>query len=150
MHDFNYNIRSVPVGFIKILLKGMIVVRGIGVDIVEIERIKKLIIKYSSHFLEKVFTPHEIAFCNQKANPANHFAGRWAAKEAFYKALPLPFQHYSTWKSIEVIPDKDSGRPEIRILSQELGDCFKTENISSILLSISHERMICTATVILE
>ena len=40
MHDFNYNIRSVPVGFIKILLKGMIVVRGIGVDIVEIERIK--------------------------------------------------------------------------------------------------------------
>ncbi|MBN1578625.1 MAG: holo-ACP synthase [Chitinispirillaceae bacterium] len=125
-------------------------VRGIGIDVVEIERIDKLIEKYGSHFLEKVFTPGEIAYCNQKAHPALHFAGRWAAKEAFYKALPESFQPFATWKSIEVLPENASGRPEIRVLSFDVADNFQKEKITSLLISISHERTICTAIVILS
>ena len=125
-------------------------VRGIGTDIVDIKRIERLIDRYASHFLEKVFTPNEIGFCSAKAHPAVHFAGRWAAKEAFYKALPLPSQRLSTWKSIEIVPQDSSGRPQIRILSRELVDSLYAEKITSFLLSISHERSTCTAMVVLE
>ncbi|MBN1309635.1 MAG: holo-ACP synthase [Chitinispirillaceae bacterium] len=121
--------------------------KGIGIDVVEIERIDKMIEKYGSHFLEKVFTSNEIAYCTQKAHPALHFAGRWSAKEAFYKALPGSFQRFATWKSIEILPDNVSGRPEIKVLSYDLAEHFRKEKITSLLISISHERTICTAIV---
>ncbi len=125
-------------------------IRGVGIDIVEIERIKKLIEKYSAHFLDKVFTAREIAYCSAKAYPAIHFSGRWAAKEAFYKALPTLYQPIATWKSIEILPDALSGRPEIHVLSSELAAFFREEQMNVPLLSISHERSMCTAIVVFE
>jgi holo-[acyl-carrier protein] synthase len=125
-------------------------IRGVGIDIVEIERIKKLIEKYGTHFLDKVFTAQEIAYCSAKAFPAIHFSGRWAAKEAFYKALPTLYQPLASWKSIEILPDAQSGRPQIHVLSPELAMYFRKEQMNVPLLSISHERSMCTAIVVFE
>ena len=125
-------------------------VRGVGIDVVEIDRIKNLINKYGNHFCEKVFTPREISYCNEKAFPEIHFSGRWAVKEAFYKALPSFIQPFSTWKSIEIVSETIGEKPEICILSTELKENLHKENISSILHSISHERSICTAIVLIE
>lgn len=124
-------------------------IKGIGIDIVEIKRIEQLITNYSSHFLEKVFTSSEIAYCSRMAKPAIHFAGRWASKEAFYKALPQPCQKYSTWKSIEIMT-MDAGRPQIRICSDTLRRQLEKENITLMHVSISHERKYCVASVVLE
>lgn len=125
-------------------------VRGIGIDVVEIVRIQKLVEKYGQQFLGKVFTDAEVAYCNAKAHPAIHFAGRWAVKEAFYKALPAAIQPIAAWKSIETLPAPTSGKPEITILTPDILEFFKFENIKSWQVSVSHERSVCTAIVLLE
>lgn len=127
-----------------------LVIHGVGIDIVEITRIKKLIDRYRHHFLQKVYTDREIEFCSGKAFPEIHFAGRWAAKEAFYKALPTALQRSSSWKSVEIVTGDASGRPEIHICSQVLVELFERESIQRIFLSISHERSVCTAVVLFE
>jgi len=130
--------------------QGEYLIRGIGIDVVEIGRIKDMMIKYDAHFLEKVFTPGEIRYCGSRAFAEIHYAGRWASKEAFYKALPGNIQPESSWKSIEILPDESSGKPHIRILSDSVKRLLRDEGITACHLSISHERSICTAIVILE
>lgn len=125
-------------------------VKGVGTDIVDIFRIRKIIKKYGLNFLEKVFTPSEILFCNRMAVPEIHFAGRWAAKEAFYKALPRICQKYSFWHSIEVLPFDTSRSPEITILSSDLKSAMEKEQLSSCHVSISHEKKYCIAFIVLE
>ena len=83
------------------------------------------------------------------ACPAIHYAGRWAAKEAFYKALPLSCQENSTWKSIE-IETKERGKPVIIICSDVLQKLLKREGIAMCHVSISHEKKYCVACVISE
>lgn len=117
---------------------------GTGIDIVEIERIKLTITKWGSRFLNKVFTDNEIAYCNSKADPAQHFAVRFAAKEAFYKALPQNREYTFSWKDIEVISEK-SGNPLLKTsgISGRLGDI-------SVHLSLSHSKESAVAVVIIE
>ena len=125
-------------------------VKGIGTDIVEIDRIKKIIERYGDQFLQKVFTEPEIKFCKGKASPSIHFAGRWAAKEAFYKALPGSCQPLSSWKSVQVIASGQSGGPLVEIRSCALQDQIEREGISRLHVSISHEQAYCVAFVLLE
>lgn len=124
--------------------------RGLGTDIVAIARIKKLVDSYGDHFLTKVFTPGEIAYCSRKVHPAIHFAGRWAVKEAFYKALPDSLQPAATWKCIEVLPQGDHGRPEIRMANQIFGEKCTEEGLAVYHCSLSHEHTHCIAVVIIE
>lgn len=124
--------------------------KGIGIDIVEIGRIARMIETYGDVFLCKVFTEKEIAWCNAKAVPHNHFAGRWAAKEAFYKALPQSCQPHSFWKSIEIMPVEHGNKPAITICTEELKKALEYEAAQTIHVSISHEKSICTAIVIIE
>jgi phosphopantethiene--protein transferase domain len=125
-------------------------VKGIGVDIVEIERIASLVRKYGEHFLQKVFTGAEIAYCRSKAFPALHFSGRWAAKEAFFKALPASCQSLSGWTSIEVLPDDHNhDKPVLTLCSATLSAELKKHSIDSMMVSISHEKTICVAFVVL-
>ena len=121
---------------------------GAGVDIVEIDRISGMIDRYGERFLAKVFTPAEIAYCSDMARPAIHFAGRWAAKEAFYKALPPQYQPLSTWKSVEFA--SGGTRPALTILNLELNRAMQHGGIIARHTSISHERKQCVAVVILE
>lgn len=125
-------------------------VKGVGIDIVEIARIEKLVIRYHNHFTEKVFTQSEIKYCSAKACPSIHFAGRWAAKEAFYKALPFTAQKYATWKSIAIENSAGDLKPHIVVCSMALKNVLQNCNIERMLVSISHERKYCTAVVTLE
>jgi len=124
-------------------------IKGIGIDTIDISRIERLVNKYKHHFIEKVFTPGEIQYCNKMAKPALHFSGRWAVKEAFYKALPLSCQRYSSWKSIE-LSTVNGGGPAIKICSEVLQEHLNWEKITKYHVSISHEQLYCVAVVVLE
>lgn len=125
-------------------------VRGMGIDIVEIRRIEEMISKYGDRFLTKVFTAAEISFCGAMAAPHVHYAGRWAVKEAFYKALPPQCQILSGWKSIEVLPDKTHRRPILTVVNRDLCGKMALCEISRTHVSISHERSMCVACVMFE
>jgi holo-[acyl-carrier protein] synthase len=124
-------------------------VKGIGIDIVEIRRIEECIEKYGEHFLRKVFTEQEIAYCRKRKSPAVHFAGRWAAKEAFFKALPWECQAAASWKCVR-ISAAESGRPVLELCDAELGRLLKKASVARFHLSISHERTVCAAFVVAE
>jgi holo-[acyl-carrier protein] synthase len=92
-------------------------IRGIGVDIVDIERIRALVDGEGDRFLLKVFTTAEITYCNSKARRHQHFAARFAAKEAVSKALATGWAGDFRWKDVEVTNDP-SGLPRIALHGQ--------------------------------
>jgi holo-[acyl-carrier protein] synthase len=109
---------------------------GVGIDIIEIDRIKKSVDDYGDHFLQKVFTEGELAYCLSKSNKYQHLAARFAAKEAVYKALASGWHENLTWQSIE-ISNLPNGLPVVS-LHGELKK-FLTEN-ESLKISMSHSR----------
>lgn len=109
-------------------------VLGIGVDIIEIDRIKKVIDRFEYKFLNKIYTDKEIEYCINKVNKYQHFAARFAAKEAIYKALTETGQKNANWKNIEVF-NQSNGLPIVNTygkLKEYLADD------KEIKLSISH------------
>jgi holo-[acyl-carrier protein] synthase len=122
-------------------------IKGIGTDIVEIERIEDCINNHGDHFLKKVFTVAEIEYCRNKRRPAVHFAGRWAAKEAFFKALPPECQSVASWTDVQVVASKHGG-PFFDICSRKLSARVRKSSIARFHLSISHERVFCIAFVV--
>jgi len=120
-------------------------IRGIGVDIVDIGRVRKLIETEEMRFLEKVFTRTEIAYCNAKHNRYQHFAARFAAKEAVSKALATGWAGDFRWKHVEVTNDA-SGQPRISVygrIKEHLGS-------SHILISLSHADAYVVAMAVIE
>lgn len=115
-------------------------IEGIGNDIVEIERIAQLIVRYPHRFLDRIFTPREQEYCLKRKEPARHFAGRFAAKEAVVKALGTGFSQGLTWKDFEILPNA-LGKPNISLspFAKELFDH------PSLLVSISHCKQYATA-----
>lgn len=115
----------------------------IGVDIIEIERVQQSI--ESDRFCERVFTKNEIDYCeSQKAQKAQHYAARFSAKEAVFKAISelLSNKYDIEWKDIEIINDKN-GRPQVNILKTDLKD-----KVKSIDISISHCKTYAVANVL--
>jgi holo-[acyl-carrier protein] synthase len=124
-------------------------VRGIGTDIVAVERIALAIDTYGERFVHKIFTDREIEYCSAKAQSVQHFAGRWAAKEAFYKAIPASCQPFALWHSIEINANADgTGKPVMLVCSSLLQKALDFEGIANIHLSISHEKTQCVAFVV--
>jgi len=121
---------------------------GIGIDIVSIPRIERMLNRWGRLFTERVFTPTEIAFCETRSNPGQHFALRWAVKEAMLKALGLGLRGGIKWTDIEVVNDP-SGRPLLEVHNQAKG-FFIDRNIKAAFVSISHERDYGVAQVVLE
>jgi len=114
---------------------------SIGNDVVSVSRIASLIERRGDRFLERCFTPAEIRHCRAKARPPIHFAGRWAAKEAVYKALGLAWNRPFSWKEIEIESTSTSAArtPVVRLsdaIRTELGTAHAPE--IEISLSISH------------
>lgn len=104
-----------------------------GTDIIEIERIKKAILEHGDNFLDEIYTKKEIEYCNSKNNAKyQHFAARFAAKEAIFKAISslVENKYKLSWKNAEIINDKN-GKPNIKLIG------INIEN-SSIDISISH------------
>ena len=100
---------------------------GTGIDIVEIERIQKAIDRWGDHFLNHVFTQKEITYAQKHKYPTQHFAARFAAKEAVLKAIGK--NAHINWKDIEIVNEKN-GRPRCTLDKKK----FKNK----ILISISH------------
>ena len=120
-------------------------VLGLGIDIIEIARVKKSIDNYGDRFLEKVFTHEEIKYCNSKFNKFQHFAARFAAKEAVYKALASGWQEGLRWKDIEIQND-NSGMPSIKP-SGKLKTFLSDD--TQLRLSISHSDNYVTSVAII-
>ena len=121
---------------------------GIGNDLVKVSRIEKIIKRYGSRFLERVFTEAEIRYAAAKARPALHFAARFAAKEAFVKALGSGLRQGINWPDIEII-NNDLGKPLFKLHNQARSAAQKLNNPTS-WLSISHEQEFALAFVVLE
>lgn len=119
-----------------------------GTDIIEISRIKESIEKLGEAFLERVFTENEIKYCeSKKKQKYQHYAARFAAKEAAFKALSwkIDDKYSITWKDFEVI-NTAQGRPTLKVASVDLKD------IEDIDISISHckEYAVANVTVLLK
>ncbi len=120
------------------------VVVGLGTDIVEIDRIARLIERHGERFLERVYTLAEVEFCRRRKRSCEHFAGRWAAKEAVAKALGTGFVRGVYWRDIEV-QSEQSGRPRV-VLHGPAGQYAQQIGVDEVLVTISHCRAYATAT----
>jgi holo-[acyl-carrier protein] synthase len=119
---------------------------GIGTDIAEVHRIAKSIEK--DGFKEKVFSKSEIIYCETKTNKAENFAARFAAKEAFFKALGTGWRGGMSFNEVEVWND-ELGKPTLNIVGQT-AEIIKERNIKIIHVSLSHIKDVAMATVVLE
>jgi holo-[acyl-carrier protein] synthase len=119
-------------------------VNSIGIDLVEIQRIEEAITRYGEKFTDRVFTPWEIQYCHSKINPMLSFAGRFAVKEAVFKAVGTGFAEGVKWKSVEVVNDR-KGRPQVR-LGKAIRDHIGEKEI---LISLSHTHNHAIAAAIL-
>ncbi len=120
-------------------------VKGIGVDIIEISRIRKSVETLGETFLSKVFTEREIAYCAAKMNRYQHLAARFAAKEAVSKALSTGWAGEFRWKDVEVMNDP-SGQPHITLYGK-LGERLAS---STLFVSLSHSESHVVAVVLIE
>ena len=118
---------------------------GIGIDIIEIDRIKSSVENYGDEFLSRVFTSNEIKYCLPKANKYQHFAARYAAKEAIYKALASGWQEGLSWQDIE-ISNEPSGMP-IANLSGKLKKFISDDKELKISMSHSRNYVTCVAII---
>jgi len=121
---------------------------GIGVDLVMIRRIEKVINKWGSRFVDRVFTPDEQKTCYNRAFPPSAFALRFAAKEAFSKAVGLGMRQGIKWKEIEVF-HHPGGKPALRLYGRSL-EIYRQNRLTGIHLSLSDEGDYGQAMVVLE
>jgi holo-[acyl-carrier protein] synthase len=116
---------------------------GIGTDIIECVRIAQMIEKHGEVFLNRVFTAREIQYCSTRRAANQHYAGRWAAKEAVLKVLGTGWARGILWTDIEVV-NEVSGAPTIR-LANRAAEIASERGIHEIQISISHCRAYATA-----
>jgi holo-[acyl-carrier protein] synthase len=116
---------------------------GIGTDIVECLRIGRMVEQHGELFLSRVFTDREIRYCQARKRATEHFAGRWAAKEAILKCLGAGWRKGLCWTDMEV-RNNPNGRPHV-LLCGAAKDVAQHLGVNDIHLSISHCRAYATA-----
>jgi holo-[acyl-carrier protein] synthase len=121
---------------------------GTGVDLVEIERLRKVIERLKDRFVFRVFTPGEQTFCNAHRDPIPHYAVRFAAKEALFKALGTGWAKGVTWLDVEVQRERQDA--PTMILQGEAQRLSAAMGAQKVHLSLSHSDQWAIAMVILE
>jgi len=121
---------------------------GIGIDLVNISRIERVFRRWGDRFGARVFSPAETDFCSKRMSPFSAFALRFAAKEAFSKALGLGMRRGLKWRDIEVFHDPN-GKPGLRLHGKSFDIC-REAGITGIHLSLSDENGYGVAVVVLE
>jgi holo-[acyl-carrier protein] synthase len=116
---------------------------GIGTDITECLRIAQMIDRHGELFITRVYTPREIEYCQSRKQATQHFAGRWAAKEAVLKAVGTGWRRGISWRDVE-IQNQPSGKPVVAIYGG-LRDFAEELGVNEVLISISHCRSHATA-----
>jgi len=120
---------------------------GIGTDIIEVERIRK-VMERDIGFRDKIYTAHEIEYCESKKNKYQHYAARFSAKESFLKAIGTGWRFGIRFSDIEVTHD-ELGKPEINVYGKAQEWCEK-ESVLKIHVSLSHLKEMATAVVVIE
>lgn len=121
---------------------------GIGTDIAAIDRFRRFLDQDNQALLDRIFTAAELATCRGRKDSASCLAARFAAKEAFLKALGIGLRDGITWHDMEVVNDA-LGKPELH-LSGQAGQQFRNRNLNRTLLSLSHDGGHAVAMVVLE
>jgi holo-[acyl-carrier protein] synthase len=121
---------------------------GIGTDIVECLRIARMIERHGELFIMRVYTDAEIAYCSSRKAATQHYAGRWAAKEAALKALGTGWRRGISWRDIEVCNDR-RGAPSLTLYGGAR-DLYEQLGIQRLHLTISHCRCHAVACVVAE
>ncbi len=121
---------------------------GTGVDLAEVDRIRAAAERYGARFIERVFTPREIAYVERKANKFERYAARFAAKEAGMKAIGTGWRHGVRWQDFEVT-NLRSGRPTLQFHG-EAARVAESLGVKAVSLSLTHTATTGMAMVILE
>ena len=122
---------------------------GLGTDLVDIDRVRRLLARHGEHAEARLFTAGERAYAARRADPARHFAARFAAKEAAYKALAgSPLARRISWQDLEVVNDED-GRPTLRLHGRAAERAAEL-GVSAVWLTLTHADAVAAATVVVE
>ena len=120
---------------------------GIGTDLIEVERVAHKMEKKEG-FKELVFSPAEIIYCEARANKYEHYAARFAAKEAFLKAIGTGWINGTAFSEIEIYNDEE-GKPEIRFLGNT-ANTVDGLKLGKVFVSLSHLKTMASAFVVIE
>jgi holo-[acyl-carrier protein] synthase len=123
------------------------VVTGVGIDMIEVDRVASKIGK-DMGFRELVFSPVEIRYCEAMADKYQHYAARFAAKEAFFKALGTGWLNGTAFNEVEISNNAD-GKPELTLIGQT-AELLKEQGPLKISVSLTHLKTIASAIVIIE
>ena len=121
-------------------------VLGLGIDLAEVSRIRALLEKSGDRFKHRVFTEGEINYCDGKADPALHFAARFAAKEAASKALGTGFSEGIGWQDIETT-NSGNGAPSI-VLHGAAAKRAETMGVAAMMVTLTHTAGMAAASVV--
>lgn len=122
-------------------------IEGIGIDMIEVERVAEKIGK-GAGFLELVFSPDEIAYCETKAHKFEHYAARFAAKEAFLKALGTGWTNGTSFNEIQIVTD-EHGKPALQLLGETALTLAHLTN-ARLHVSLTHLKETASAVVVIE
>ncbi|HYR86333.1 MAG TPA: holo-ACP synthase [Terriglobia bacterium] len=123
-------------------------ITGIGIDVIQNERIRESIDRFGDRFLRRIYTVRETEYCKKCANPAIHYAARFAAKEAAFKALGTGWAAGVKWADVEVerLP---SGKPELHLYGEALARATSM-GATRFHVSLTHDQLVSCAVVVLE
>ena len=123
-------------------------ITGIGIDVIQNDRIRDSIQRFGDRFISRIYTEGEMEYCKKCANPAIHYAARFAAKEAVFKALGTGWAGGVKWKDVEV-KKLGSGKPELHLHGEALARATSM-GAERFYVSLTHDSLVSCAVVILE
>ncbi len=123
-------------------------ITGIGIDVVQNDRIRGSIQRFGDRFLNRIYTQGEIDYCKNRSQPEIHYAARFAAKEAAFKALGTGWAAGVQWKDVE-IERLPSGKPELHLHGEALNHAVSAGAVR-FHVSLTHDQLVSCAVVILE
>ena len=119
---------------------------GLGTQVMECARVRKMIDQHGEVFLKQVYTDGEVAHCNTKRQSTEHFTALWAAKEAVFRALGTTWKRGMNWADVEVV--HDNGSPPRVVVVGQTAELLAVRGVSQILLSTAFCRDFATATAV--
>jgi|YNPNPStandDraft_1061719.scaffolds.fasta_scaffold165184_2 holo-[acyl-carrier protein] synthase len=121
---------------------------GVGLDVLEVDRIRRVLARWGNRFLQRLLMPSEVEYCRRHKDVAPYVAVRIAAKEAFFKATGMGLSKGMAWR--QVVVERDAhGKPSLK-LTGRAADVMKELRADAVHLTLSHADTIASAVVILE
>jgi holo-[acyl-carrier protein] synthase len=123
-------------------------IEGVGTDLIEVARLEQAARRHGDRFLHRVFTPSEMAYCRSQHHAFQSFAARFAAKEAFLKALGTRLRDGISWQDMDIVRD-GAGRPDLMLAGRAL-ELATARGVTRVFVSLSHTAEYGMAVVVLE